>query len=429
MKIDENKLYINGVSAEEIRKNHGTPVIVYDYDEIIKNISEYRDNFKKNYENFSITYASKAFLNRTLCNILKKENLDIDIVSSGELAIALSANFPVEKIYFHGNNKTEEEINYAIKNNIGTFIIDNLQEAQKIDKIAKKYDKKIKAIMRLIPGIEAHTHEYIKTGHIDSKFGFNLYKNHAYYEIEKIQNNLKNIDIKGIGAHIGSQIFDIKPYEDLLEVLFEFSEKLKNINIDINIFDIGGGLGVIYTDEDTYISKKEFVEKVSKKTKTLAKKYNKKNPHLIIEPGRSIIATAGTTLYTVGNIKENSELTNYIAVDGGMADNIRPSLYQAKYTAYIANKMKNKKEKIYTIAGKYCESGDILIKNIKLPIAEIGDIIAIPVTGAYSYSMASNYNGALKPEVIIIKNKKSYIMNKRETVEDLLKNDINIKDL
>ena len=425
MKINSrNILEIGNFSAEELAGEYGTPLLVLDEKEIRKNIRKYIDTFSENYPDFKVLYAGKAFLNRTLCRILQQEGTGLDVVSGGELYIALNADFDPEDIYFHGNNKLKSEIELGLQNNVGKFVVDNFYEIELLNKLAKKLGKKPEVILRIIPGIEAHTHEYIQTGQIDSKFGVGLKNNEAKKLIKKII-KYNNLDLKGIHAHIGSQIFTLESYEKLIEIIFDFLVQIKEETGKIlKEIDLGGGLGISHTKDENPPSIEKYVETISNKVKEEADIKNFPLPKLSVEPGRSIIGPAGITLYEIGSIKEVPGGSKYVAIDGGMTDNIRPALYDAEYEAFTANHcLQGEKEKV-TIAGKCCESGDILIKDIQITEPKSGDILAVPSTGAYTYSMASNYNGIPRPAVVLVCEDKSNIIIKRESYEDLIKNDI-----
>ncbi len=425
MNIDKNGiLKIGDFTVTELVEKYGTPLLVYDELELRENIKKFINGFKDNYPDFTVAYAGKAFLNRTLCRILEDEGTGLDVVSGGELYIALSAGFPAERIFFHGNNKSYSEIKMGIENNIGRFMIDNEKEAEIINDIAGDYDKKIDAILRVIPGIEAHTHEYIKTGHQDSKFGVGLADGLAMKVIEKII-NYDNINIKGIHAHIGSQIFDVESYQKLIEIMLEFMQKVRyKTGITLSELDLGGGLGIPHLESDNTVDIKDYVQRIINKVKEETEKKDYPLPSLIIEPGRSIVGTAGITLYTVGSIKNNGSLTKYLAIDGGMPDNIRPALYKAEYEGILANRLREEKTEEVTIAGKCCESGDILIKDIKLQAARSGDILAVAATGAYTYSMSSNYNGLRRPAIVLVNKDRENLIMRRESYKDLVNNDL-----
>ena len=416
----EGYLYIGGCSTVELRNKFGTPLYIIDEETLTRNIKKYLSAFKENYTNFLLLYAAKAFANSAIFQLVNKLDLGLDVVSGGELHLALKSGFNKEKIYFHGNNKQISEIELAIEANIGKIVCDNLYELELIQLLSKKYNKTTNILIRLTPGIECHTHEYIKTGHLNSKFGLDL----EYFKevLNYIQTKGKNIALCGIHSHIGSQIFEIKPYLDTIEILLnEFHYAKKNFKIELNELNIGGGIGIAYTKEDDPFSIEEFVQKVTSKIKTTCKSLGLKLPLLVCEPGRSLISNAGITIYTVGSIKTIPGGIKYITIDGGMADNPRPITYQAKYTACIGNKMNATKSEKITIAGRYCESGDILIKNITLPKIETGDLLVVLNTGAYNYSMSSNYNMVPRPACVLVKDGNAEIIIERETYDDVIR--------
>lgn len=361
-----------------------------------------------------------------MCEIIKEEGLCLDVVSGGELYTAMKASFPMEKIYFHGNNKTTDEIEMGVSLGVGRFVVDNFYEIKRINEIAKNNGIVQKVILRITPGIEAHTHEYIKTGQIDSKFGFTLLEDEVFRAVEQCIKS-PNIDLLGIHCHIGSQIFETTPYEDAVDIMFNIIKDIKDkLNYELQELDLGGGFGIYYKEGDTPKSTKEYCDYILNKAVSKAKELNVKFPCLVIEPGRSIIGNAGTTLYSIGAMKEIPEIRKYVSVDGGMTDNIRPALYNAEYDCMVANKVESKDTQCVTISGKCCESGDILIENTNISECESGDVLAVLSTGAYGYSMCSNYNKIPKAAVVLVKDKSSKLICKRESYEDMLKNEISL---
>ncbi|GAA0125472.1 diaminopimelate decarboxylase [Clostridium sp. CTA-19] len=421
MLVKENELYIGGVSCKELREKYQTPLYVFDEELVRNNCREYAKHFRVNKENNRVAYAGKAFLPIYMCKLINEEGLCLDVVSGGELYTAYKAQFPMEKILFHGNNKTIEEIKMGVELGVGRFVVDNYYELELLEKICEEKGEKQAVYFRITPGIEAHTHEYIKTGQIDSKFGFTLSNGDLYNALEKL-NNYKNIELVGIHAHIGSQIFEVEPYLDEVKIMMNLVKEIKeSYNIDIKEVDLGGGMGVYYTEEDKPKTIKKFCEAIIEKTEEVCKKIDIKVPILIIEPGRSIVANGGSTIYTVGAMKHIKGIRTYVSVDGGMTDNIRPSLYQAGYECAIANKIGEKRKNQVTISGKCCESGDILITDTNIMDIKSGDILIVSSTGAYGYSMASNYNKITKPAVVSVQNGKSKLICKRQSYEDLFK--------
>lgn len=420
MSIKNNTLYIGGISCVDLANKYSTPLYVFDEDLIRENCREYRKYFKVEENNNKVAYAGKAFLTLYMCNLIKEENLCLDVVSGGELYTAHKANFPMENILFHGNNKTIDEIKMGIELGVGRFVVDNFYELDIIEEICKGKNKIQEIYFRITPGIEAHTHDYIKTGQIDSKFGFALINGDLYEAIEKLS-EYKNIKLVGLHAHIGSQIFDIEPFMDEVDIMIDLIKEIKDkFDIDLKEIDLGGGIGVYYTKEDKPKTIKEFCEAIINRAEIKCKEIGIEIPTLIIEPGRSISANAGSTLYTIGSIKDIKNVRTYVSVDGGMTDNIRPSLYKAGYECSIVNKMKYEKVNNVTVAGKCCESGDILITHANIMDIESGDILITASTGAYGYSMASNYNKIPKPAVVMVSNGESNLVCKRQNYDELL---------
>lgn len=422
--IKGSDLYIGGVKATSLAKEFGTPLYVMDEQLLLDNCRGYINAFRAKEENNRVAFAGKAFLTVEMCKLIDREGLYLDVVSGGELYTAYKANFPMEKIYFHGNNKTLDEIELGVKLGVGRFIVDNLWEMSKINEVAEKYNKKQDIYLRLTPGIEAHTHDYIKTGQIDSKFGFAPVGN-IILEAVKEGLSLESVNLVGLHCHIGSQIFETTPFRDTAEVMLKFINEIKQETGHlIEELDLGGGFGIYYSEGDKPKSIEDYCNVILDRVDEVCRELNLKRPILTIEPGRSIVANAGTTLYTVGSIKEIPEIRKYVAVDGGMTDNIRPALYGAKYEAFIANKADVPADDKVTVAGKCCESGDILINDIEIQKAEGGDILAVLSTGAYGFSMASGYNRILKPAVVFVRNGEARVVSKRQTYEDLVKDEI-----
>lgn len=421
----KNHLEIGGCDACELAKEYGTPLYVMDEGRIRTNMRAYKESVDKYYDsNGLVLYASKALSAAYMYKIAAQEGLGVDVVSGGEIYTALKAEFDPAKIYFHGNNKSYDEIELAVKNKIGVFVADSSFELEIINSLSRQYNCTSNVMFRIKPGIEAHTHEFISTGQIDSKFGFAL-ENGEAFEIIKYAKEFKNIKIAGLHCHIGSQIFELEPFETAAEVMIGFCEKLKNeLSLEIEQLNLGGGFGISYTADDTPIEYGRYIEAVSDKIKQLCLGKKLKLPFILMEPGRSIVGDAGITLYTVGNIKDIPGVRKYVSVDGGMGDNPRYILYDALYDGVLANRANDNPCETVTVCGKCCESGDIIIKDAYLPKAESGDILAVMSTGAYNYSMASNYNRIPRPPVIMVQNGTSKIAVKRETYDDIIKNDV-----
>ena len=423
-KIEGNDLVIGGIKASDLAKAYGTPLYVMDEQLLLDKCRGYIRGFKVKENNNRVAFAGKAFLTLEMCKLINEEGLYLDVVSGGELYTAYKANFPMEKIYFHGNNKTFEEIEFGIKLGVGRFVVDNIEEIIKINEIAESYDKKQDIYLRLTPGIEAHTHDYIKTGQIDSKFGFAPVGNIIMDAVKKSL-ELDNINLVGLHCHIGSQIFETEPFKDAAEVMLNYIYDIKQeTGHYIGELDLGGGFGIYYSEGDKPKKIEEYCNVILDSVEKKCEALGIKKPILTIEPGRSIVANAGITLYTVGTIKDIPGVRKYLSVDGGMTDNIRPALYGAKYEALIANKASEPMTDTVTIAGKCCESGDILIQDIQIQKAKSGDTLAILSTGAYGFSMASGYNKITRPAVVFVRNGEARLVVKRQSYEDLIKEEV-----
>jgi len=427
---DVGHLEIGGCDSVELVKKYGTPLYVMDEMVIRNNCRIFKNAIDKYYDGNGLAlYASKAFCTIAACKIAEQEGLGLDVVSGGELYTAIKAGFPMEKVYFHGNNKSLDEIEMGIDHDVGRFVVDNETELYNIERIAASKGKKVKILFRVKPGVDAHTHRFILTGQIDSKFGVALENGEAHALIEKAS-RMKNIEVVGVHCHIGSQIFELEPFELAAGILLNFIAEVRDkLGIQLTELNLGGGFGVKYTEKDESLEYELFVESVSKAIKRICKEKNLNNIFILMEPGRSIVAPAGITLYRVGNIKEIKGVRKYILIDGGMCDNPRYALYNAEYTALLANKPNSPKTEIVTIAGKCCESGDLIAKDIKMPEAQPGDILAVLATGAYNYSMAMNYNRIGKPPVVLVKNGKDRLIVKREDYDDVIRNDLVPDDL
>ncbi|EGT5618277.1 diaminopimelate decarboxylase [Clostridium perfringens] len=423
MKVEGNELYVGGVKASALSKEYGTPLYVIDEELVRSNCRRYYNAMKCEERGNRVTYAGKAFINMSMCNLVNEENLYLDVVSGGELYTAYKAGFPLERIYFHGNNKSDYEIDLGVRLGIGRFIVDNIHELEVLNSIAQEYGRVQKVYLRITPGVEAHTHEYIKTGQLDSKFGFPVIGDTVYDAIKRAM-ELEYIELNGLHCHIGSQIFDLEPFEDTTEIMLNLINDIKEtLGYEIKELDLGGGFGIYYTEGDKPKEIEEYCSVIINKADEICRKLNMNVPILSIEPGRSIVGNAGLTLYTVGAIKEIPNIRKYVSVDGGMSDNIRPALYSANYESLIANRVLDNSKEIVTVAGKCCESGDVLLNSIEMPRMETGDILAIMSTGAYGHSMANNYNRIPKAAVVSVSNGISKVMCKRETYEDLLRNE------
>ena len=421
-KINEaGNLEIGGCDLVGLAEKYETPLYVIDEFTLRKICHDYKDAFKK-YPKVNMMYASKALCNMAVSSILASEGFGFDVVSAGEIYTVYKAGIDMSKVLFNGNNKSYDELSLALKLGVGRISVDNFFELSLLNEIAKSYDKTADILLRITPGIECHTHEYIQTGHLDSKFGFDLTQ--VDEAVELILNDYKNIRLHGLHAHIGSQIFETSIYGDEIEILVKEVARLdEKYGLKLDEINAGGGLGVKYTDSDCPPSVYTIADILINRLNECIEKYNINPPALFIEPGRSIISTSGVTLYTLGSSKQVPKGKTYFAVDGGMADNPRPAMYEAQYFAQVANKPDYEPSKTYTIAGRFCESGDILIKDIKLPELEEGDILCVYNTGAYNYSMASNYNRVQKSSMVLVNNSQSDIIVNRETLDDLISHD------
>ena len=424
---EDGSLSIGGASAVDLAKRYGTPLYVFDkcrIKDICKAFVGALDGF---YEKGKIFYASKAFCCKDIYRTVKQCGLGADAVSVGEIYTALSAGFDASDVCFHGNNKSYDELLYAIKNKVGYIVADALSEIDDIDEICKSLGVKQKVLLRINPGVEAHTHHYIQTAKVDSKFGFSVSNKDADAAVEKLIDK-KHIDFCGLHCHIGSQIFERTSFAIAVEKITDYCVYLKEkYGQSVSVLDMGGGFGIYYADGDPVFSCEDYAEYIKTICEKLTECIEKKKlikPYLMLEPGRSIVGEAGVTLYTAGRVKEISGIKNYLSVDGGMFENPRFALYQAKYTVVAAERVNEKPTEKYTVAGKCCESGDIIAESVLLPKMREGEIVAVLSTGAYNYSMASNYNRNCIPAVIMVENGDSYLCVKRQTVEDLARNDI-----
>lgn len=425
IKNNNGMLDIAGCSVDVLRNKYNTPLYVYDEAYIEEQIKMYKKYFKSSKFDTRIIYASKAFLTTYLTHILNRHKLSADVVSAGELYVYKQARFPMKNIFFHGNNKSFGELKMAIEYNVGTIVVDNISELMLLSSLTKTCNHKVNTLLRVNPGIEAHTHEYIQTAVLSSKFGVSIFDTAMLQQIVDIYNENDNLNLQGFHCHIGSQVFDENSFIKATKTMLGFISTFQNEhNFKITKLNIGGGFGVKYTNEDDDLNLKITLEKLIQTAETEITKLDLSIDELMIEPGRSIVNNAGVTLYTVGCTKNTFGDENYIFIDGGMTDNIRPALYQAKYDCLIANKMDEEKTELRSIMGKCCESGDIIRKNINIQKAMPNDILAVLYTGAYNYSMASNYNNLLKPAVVFCKNGISKLVVKRQTFQSLIENDV-----
>ena len=409
----------------DLAEQFGTPLYVMDENLIRRICRDYKDSFAMYYQGKGTpVYASKAFCCKEMCRIIKSEGLDLEIVSGGELYTALAAGFDPAHIHFNGNNKTCDEIRYALEQNVGHILVDNIEELHMIQKYGEVMNRITPVSLRIKPGIDAHTHQFIRTGQIDSKFGFALETGEAMQAVKETL-TLPNLQLRGVQCHIGSQIFDITPFEEAARVMLHFMDDVrKEMGYTIEILDLGGGFGIRYTDADEPVPYRDYMQRVSKVVHETCRELSMQVPYIYIEPGRSIVGEAGLTLYTVGSVKEIPGVRNYVAVDGGMTDNPRYILYQSSYDVLLANHADKTPDYTATIAGRCCESGDLIQENVKIAKPKAGDLVAVLATGAYNYSMASNYNRVNRPPVIMVRGGSPRVVIRRESYEDLVRNDL-----
>ena len=422
-KVNSNgNIEVGGCDLVELADKFGTPLYIIDEKTVRSICNDYKTAFEK-YPKTNIMYASKALCTSALSAVLDSEGIGFDTVSSGEIYTVYKAGVNMKKVLFNGNNKTFDELSLALDLGVGRISVDNFYELALLNTLAQSKNKTADILLRITPGIECHTHEYIQTGHLDSKFGFDL--SQIDEAVDLILNEYTNLKLHGLHAHIGSQIFETSIYADEIDILCKEIARLdEKFNLKLDEINIGGGLGVKYTDQDVPPSTYEIGELIINKLNNSIKKYNIDEPTLFLEPGRSIISMAGATIYTIGSSKQVPKGRKYVSIDGGMADNPRPSLYQAQYYAQVANKKETQETEKVTIGGRYCESGDILINEIELPILNEGDILCVYNTGAYNYSMSSNYNRVSKPAMVLVNDGRAEIIVKRETLDDIVRNDI-----
>jgi len=425
MEINTNgHLEIGGVDTVELANVYQTPLFVYDVALIKERMSAYQDAFKEKNVAYQVAYASKAFSTVGMYQLANEAGLSIDVVSGGELFTALKAGVPASKIHFHGNNKSMDELIMALEENIGCIVVDNFFELQTLQTLAAERQQFVPVLLRLTPNVEAHTHEYITTGQEDSKFGFDLASGQATKAIDICLKDEK-IDLLGVHSHIGSQIFETDGFILAIEKVFEnLSEWKEAFDYEPKVLNFGGGFGIRYVEGDTPLHPSEYVKKIVDETIKHTNTLQMSMPEIWIEPGRSIVGDAGTTLYTIGSQKDIPNVRRYLSVDGGMGDNLRPALYDAKYEGMLANRANEQPEETFSVAGKCCESGDMLIWDLPLPDVEANDLLAVSCTGAYGYSMANNYNRIPRPAIVFAEAGEAQLVVKRETYEDLVRLDL-----
>jgi len=418
-------LAISGCDTVELAKQYGTPLYVMSEDEIRRVCKSYVQSFQKYYGGHGCPiYASKAFSCKEICRIVTSEGLDVEVVSGGELYTALQAGVSAKHIHFQGNNKSAGEISFAIESGVGDIVVDSLSELRLVESIAEDHNAVAEISLRVKPGIDAHTHEFIRTGQIDSKFGIDLVSGEAMEAVRQSL-RLEHVRLKGLHCHIGSQVLDVEPFVHAAEVMLELFNEIKTkLGVELDHLNLGGGFGVHYTEQDDAVPYEDYMAAVSVMVHKKCEDFGLALPKIYIEPGRSVVAEAGITLYTVGTIKEIPGVRNFVSIDGGMFENPRYALYQAEYTCLLANKAGEPADYIATIAGKCCESGDLIQEHTPIQRPQEGDILAVLTTGAYNYSMASNYNRNPKPACVMVSQGESRIVIKGETYEDLIRNDV-----
>ncbi len=421
----QNHLEIGGCDTVALAKKYGTPLYVMDEERIRQNMRAYQDAIRADYDGHGqALYASKAFSCIAMLKIAAQEGMGLDVVSGGELFTAKKAHFPMDQVYFHGNNKSPEELCMAVEYGVGKIVVDNERELLLLNDIAKENGVTQDILFRIKPGVDAHTHKFIRTGQIDSKFGVAL-ENGEAFAIVKQAASLEHIRVVGVHCHIGSQIFELEPFVVAARVMAEFMAKVnRELGIVLTELNLGGGFGIQYVKGDQPVRYPEYIKAVSETLREQCKALDIPLPRVLMEPGRSIVGDAGVTLYTIGTVKDIKNVRKYVSVDGGMTDNPRYILYQAEYDAAVANRADAAETETVTICGKCCESGDIVMQDAKLPKLSPGDILAVMSTGAYNYSMASNYNRLPRPAVVFVKDGKDRLAVRRETYEDLVSHDV-----
>ena len=422
--VRDGRLTIAGCDAQELTRRFGSPLYLFDEREVRETCREYVHAFTSRYADTEITYASKAYLSRWMAAIAREERLALDIVSGGELAVAMAGGFPAERCRFHGNNKTEEELRYAIDAGVGRIIVDNFHELELLDRLARGAGVRQPIILRLSPGVDPHTHAKTTTGTLDSKFGFPISTGAAEQAVVDAQ-RLAGLDLLGLHCHLGSPLFLLEPYDEANDIMLSFAADMRSKHgFEMREYSPGGGFASQYVREKPAPPVDDYAEAIVSSFLRRCEEHKLALPKLFVEPGRSLVARAGVALYTVGARKEVEGLRTWVSIDGGMADNIRPALYDAKYEAVVVNRADDEPCETVTIAGKYCESGDLLIKDVQLPRTEPGDVVALPASGAYCIAMASNYNMALRPAVVALQDGRATLIRRRETYADLLSTDV-----
>ena len=419
----QGELILGGCKTSDLAAKYGTPVYVLDEDTLRARCRSFIDEFRKIYPATSVSYACKAYINPILAKLFLEEGMGFDVVSGGELATTVSAGIPMDEVYFHGNNKTPQELEEALEHSIGWVVVDSFHEIELLDRLAGEAGKTQDILIRVSPGVDPHTHEYTTTGILDSKFGFSIQTGHAAEAI-RLGLAAKNLNLHGLHFHLGSPIFELEPYRVAVDLVLRFAAQFREEGLELQRFSPGGGFAISYKREDEPPAVSDYAEAIISTMTETCQDLGMELPSLVIEPGRAIIGPAGVALYRVGAIKDVPGVRKFVSVDGGMGDNIRPALYQAEYEVLAANKANQELVEKVTIAGKYCESGDLLATDVMMPKLEAGDLLAIPAAGAYCPSMASTYNMNPKPPMVLVKDGKSRLIRRRETYQDLLHLDL-----
>lgn len=422
--VRDGHLFIGGVDMVELAHQQGTALYVFDEADLRDRMEQYRNSFHSRYQNSDVLYASKAFLNKEVLRIAMEEGMCLDVSGGGELACAQAVGFPMGRVFVHGNNKTPAELREAISAGVGHIVVDSRIEAKRISEIAGELGRVQPVLMRITPGVEADTHEYIKTGCEDTKFGFTMLDDFAFKCVGDVL-AFDNVQLDGFHCHIGSQIFALHSFREAIQVMIEFVARVKETyGFEAKVLDMGGGLGIAYMAEDNPSSIADFAEVTASSVKELCAKHGLAEPRLLVEPGRSLVANAGVTLYTAGILKTLPNIRKIVAVDGGMSDNIRTALYDADYEAAIANKADQPRTEVVSLCGKHCESGDAVVIDGSIQQVDLGDIVCVFATGAYCYTMSSSYNGQPRPAIVFVKDGQARVVTRRETYADLMARDI-----
>ena len=420
---DEDHLVLGGCDALDLVAQFGTPLYVFDEATLRDMCRQFVGEFTSRYDNTTVVYAAKAFINPALARIINEEGLGLDVVSGGELAVAQAVDFPAEAIYFHGNSKSADELDMALGCGIGRVVVDNIQELQLLDQLARGRRVVQDIMLRISPSVDPHTHVHTTTGILDSKFGIPIETGDAEQAIRQAL-EAANLNLVGLHFHLGSPIFELEPYSIAIDTALTFSAQFKGEGLQLQEFSPGGGFAIGYAREQPPPAISDYAEVITSTVRKRCADLDLGEPRLVIEPGRAIVGRAGVALYTVGTIKDIPTVRKYVSLDGGMGDNIRPALYEARYEAAVANRMSDAPQETVTLAGKFCESGDVLIRDISLPVLEPGDAVAIPSSGAYAPAMASNYNLNPRPAILMVKDGNARLIRRRESYQDLMRSDV-----